>query len=346
MSTLPVRAAGEEKVDRRWLVEDAVPLVSSLMVHVGIIALGIMTYHAVRQMTMVSQAPAVIPSGTTDIAPDESFKALFPGPRDDDPTRPFTRDDVEVIRDDAQGIGRTATANIATLLASSGGAGESSDDQIALGAQTAFGHGLRGIGNGNGLDGAGTGDPGLARFGPGGGGGVDFFGPSGPPTQTVSKVVFLCDASGSMISKFDTLRQELRRAVDRLRPTQQFDIVFFSAERYVALDGQLLYALPENKRRAYDFLEKVAPHDSSNPIPGLRAAFSANPELIYMLTDGDFPNNPELLAEVKKLNARKRVRINTIAFIDPGEEYEKLLGRIATENGGTFKFVAEKDLAR
>jgi hypothetical protein len=100
------------------------------------------------------------------------------------------------------------------------------------------------------------------------------------------------------------------------------------------------------KRKAYDFLDKTAPHGSSDPIPGLKAAFAAQPQLIYMLTDGDFPNNAQLLEELRKLNKDKKVKINTIAFMDRGEEYEKLLKQIADENGGLFKFVSDTELQK
>src|SRR5258705_8105754 len=132
MSTVPVRA--EEGVSwRRQLVQDALPLVSSLMVHVGIIVLGVVTYQAVRQITTVARAPDVIPEGTMDITSDDSFKALFPGPREDDPSRQFTRDDVDVVRDDANGFGKTPTANIATMLASGGGSADTAEGLIAVG---------------------------------------------------------------------------------------------------------------------------------------------------------------------------------------------------------------------
>ena len=162
------------------------------------------------------------------------------------------------------------------------------------------------------------------------------------------KVVYLCDSSGSMMTKFDTLRQELQKAVDGLRPVQAFDVIFFSEDSYIAYDKQLAQAVPENKRRAYEFLEKTTCHGSSDPVPGIRAAFATNPQLIYMLTDGDFPNNQAVIEEIKKLNAARpgnqKVKINTIAFMDRGEEYEKLLKQIADENGGLFKFVTDNDL--
>jgi hypothetical protein len=148
-----------------------------------------------------------------------------------------------------------------------------------------------------------------------------------------------------MMNLFDTLRMELRKAVDTLKPIQSFDIIFFSEDSYVALDKQLLLAVPENKRKAYDFLDKTAPHGSSDPIPGLRLAFATNPQLMYLLTDGDFPNNAQIIEELKKLNANKKTKINTIAFGgEAGDDYHKFLDQIAKEHGGMFKHVREADL--
>jgi len=86
--------------------------------------------------------------------------------------------------------------------------------------------------------------------------------------------------------------------------------------------------------------------ETYSPIPGLRAAFAAEPQLIYLLTDGDFPNNTAVLEEIRKLNAARRVKINTIAFMDHGEEYERTLKQIADENGGVFRFVGEGELEK
>jgi hypothetical protein len=184
---------------------------------------------------------------------------------------------------------------------------------------------------------------GLAPWGPRGGGSNRIFEP--PSRQiNVSRIVYLCDASGSMMNKFDTLRIEMRKSIESLRPAHGFDVIFFQGDHFLALDKELLLAVPENKRKAFDFIDVTATRDSSDPIPGLRAAFATKPELIYMLTDGDFPNNNAVLEEIRRLNAAKSVRINTIAFMDRGEEYEKLLRTIAEENGGVFKFISDTDL--
>ncbi|MDB5321117.1 MAG: hypothetical protein JWN40_2748 [Phycisphaerales bacterium] len=346
MSTVPVRADSAGSAGSFWrkpFVQDVLPLLTSLMLHVGLIAIGLITYKAVRVMIDVSKVPTVIPESATPITLDAPTIPQFRGLADD-PTRRAEQDKIPDVPESATGLSDKRSV-VLTLTASGGGAGDNIDDAIALGLSKGFGAGKEGVGIGKQAGvGPGTeGGPGLAPFGiMGGGGNVDFI----IPGQRANRVIFLCDSSGSMMNKFDTLRQELRKAVDRLKGGQAFDIIFFSADRYVTLDNQLLLALPEAKRKAYDFLDKTAPYDSSDPIPGLRAAFATKPELIYMLTDGDFPNNAQVLAEIRTLNKDPKVKINTIAFMDRGEEYEKLLKQIAEENGGTFKFVAEQDLQK
>jgi Mg-chelatase subunit ChlD len=157
------------------------------------------------------------------------------------------------------------------------------------------------------------------------------------------RVVYVLDSSGSMMNKFETLRRLMRQAVDSLQRNQQFAIIFFSEDKFLALDRELLPAVPETKRKAYDFLDKTAPHGSSDPIPALQVAFRGNPDTVFLLTDGDFPNNDQVIQELRRLNKDKRVKINTIAFMDRGEAYERLLRQIADETGGTFRFVSQTD---
>jgi uncharacterized protein with von Willebrand factor type A (vWA) domain len=157
-------------------------------------------------------------------------------------------------------------------------------------------------------------------------------------------VVFLCDSSGSMMTKFDTLRKQIWGAVEALKPDQTFGLFFFSEDGFLGFDRKLVEPTAANKRKVLDFLGKTAPHGSSNPIPGIKAAFAAKPAMIYIVTDGDFPNNNEVLETLRKLNADKKVKVNTIAFIDRDESYEKFLKQLADENGGQFKYVGDRDV--
>jgi hypothetical protein len=342
---------GDDIVERTFwqspFVQDVLPFVTSLVLHILLIGLGILFYQAVRIVVDNTKVPVVIPDATI-IEGAEVGGIPHPGLGGDE-TRDAKQDQFKDIPPDSTGIAEKPSTSLQMAL-TGGGAGDNDDATIAVGASSgAFGKGSgTGIGSGSGV-GSGTGDGGgpLAPFGiPGGGGGI---GPKSPfmgVSGNAMKVVYLCDSSGSMMTKFDTLRQELRKACDTLKPIQSFDIMFFSEDGFVALDRQLMLAVPETKRKAYDFLDKTAPHGSSDPIPGLKAAFATQPQLIYMLTDGDFPNNAQVLEEIRKLNKDKKVKINTIAFMDRDESYEKFLKQVADENGGLFKFVSDAELQK
>jgi hypothetical protein len=157
---------------------------------------------------------------------------------------------------------------------------------------------------------------------------------------TAHRVVYLLDGSGSMMNKFDTLRKAVSSTVAALKPNQLFNVVVMHEDEGAPFSRQSLPATDANKKLFYAFIKKTQPHGSSDPIPALRYAFAQNPEAIYFLTDGDFPNNNQVIAEIARLNANHRTKIHTIAFGEHGEEYEKMLRRIADQNGGAFRYVA------
>ncbi len=180
-------------------------------------------------------------------------------------------------------------------------------------------------------------------FGPGGGGGGR--GGTGGGGGMIRSVVYVCDASGSMIDKFAALREQLRRSVGSLKPIQSFNVIFFRDERAAALSaGELLLAAPANQRKFEQFIDDINPSGQTDPIPALEIAFRQKPDLVWLLTDGDFPNNQAVIDFIRKRNKDARVRVNTIAFVDRGESYEKVLQTIATENRGSFKRVGEEEL--
>ncbi len=104
---------------------------------------------------------------------------------------------------------------------------------------------------------------------------------------------------------------------------------------------------PAHKRNAYKFLDDVTTSGTTDPIPGLTLAFAQHPQLVYLLTDGDFPDNKAVKEKIKELNRDHKVKINTIAFVnnqDTDTDFKALLSDIAKESGGTYKYVAENEL--
>jgi hypothetical protein len=332
-------------------VQNILPFATSIVVHAGILIIGIVFFYGIQYVSnkMPHQEEVIVPDASMiDNGPPGGVP--FQGLSNDPQHQAFQ--DKDPSAGTPQGWAEKKGTAI-DMKAAGGGDGDSNDSTIGVSALGGgFGHGKGGKGSGTGnFSGSGDGDGSgpLAMFGTPGGGGI---GPKGPVFGhggNAKKIAFVCDASGSMLNKFSTLRRELGNTVQGLRPIQSFNIIFFQEQGRTALsDGGLVMATPENKLKATNYLEdKVTPRGETNPIPGLELAFQQKPELIYLLTDGDFPDNNAVLKRITELNKDHRVKINTIAFVgeaDTDTDFQKLLDKIAKDNGGVYKFVKESDL--
>ena len=171
-----------------------------------------------------------------------------------------------------------------------------------------------------------------------------FFGTGG----TARDIVYVVDRSGSMLDTFDAVRKEMIRSITRLSPAQRFHVIFFATGKPKENPPhRLVPATVENKRIALKFLHEIIPEGQTDPIPALQRAFavlkaapgSKKGQLIYLLTDGEFPDNEKVLQEIRRLNARHTVHINTILHWHHSPDVMKVLQQIAKENKGIFKFV-------
>jgi hypothetical protein len=176
------------------------------------------------------------------------------------------------------------------------------------------------------------------------------------PAETLGarRIVFVCDATGTMLGlKFKLLQRQLIRAMGNLSREQSFNVIFFQggdneAEWRRPFSTKLEAADDATKEKARVFLEDHSVQGKgTNPLPALRMAFQQKPELVFFLTDGEFNNvvgYEQVLAEVRKLNGQKQVRVNTIAFISDDPKAEAVLRSMALEHDGTFTRVSERDL--
>jgi hypothetical protein len=332
-------------------VQDILPFATSVMFHAGIFIIGIVFFYGYKYVTKQAahQEEVVIPDASMiENGPPGGIPNQGLG---NDPNRQAFQDK-DPTGGTPQGWAEKKGTSI-EMKAAGGGEGDSNDPTIGVSLTGGGnGHGKNGKGGGIGdLSGSGDGDGSgaLAMFGTPGGGGI---GPKGPVFGhggNAKRIAFICDASGSMLNKFSTLRRELSNTVQGLRVIQAFNIIFFQEQSCTALDNnQLVMATPENKLKATNYLEdKVTPRGETNPIPGIELAFKQKPDLIYILTDGDFPDNAAVLKRIRELNRDHKVKINTIAFVgesDTDTEFMKLLQQIAKENAGNYKFVKESDL--
>ena len=174
---------------------------------------------------------------------------------------------------------------------------------------------------------------------------VKFYGLSDP----AKKIVYILDHGGSMLDTFDYLRAEAIQSVNALTPEQAFSVVMFS-ERGVAIYPQLQLATPEIKKdfvtKMQNFRAQGMSNDLLDPLKeSFEKAFAMRPEVIYFVTDGRF--DPRLIKEVTdRLNKDKKVRINTLAYVQNDPTSEDQLKDLARKNSGSYKFVSEKDLGK
>jgi len=149
-------------------------------------------------------------------------------------------------------------------------------------------------------------------------------------------IVFIIDASttmGQIGKRFERALTELRSSIEKLTAGHRFNIIFFS-DQALKWQEHMTVASPENKRSALEFVESMREFKGSGtlPVPPMKQAMEDNPEVIFLLTDGDFlsDDSAELLAMCKE----KKIRVYPIGFGD--KVNEPLLQKLADQSGGLY----------
>jgi hypothetical protein len=312
---------------RRW-VQNTLPWVTSLSIHVALFVLLLLTYKAAGSFFKVIQEQIIIPDAS--LAPDAGG---IPNPGLGNERDRQARQDADTVVNESNGFSQVKN-NLTDALVNTP-TGSASDQSPVL-------PGTPGAGVVNTATGA------LAQFGNPGGGQTGPHGRLFGHGGNAMKIVFVCDASGSMMTKMDLLKLELQKSVQQLQPVQAFDVFFFqeSAKGYVSLAPDMLMATAANKKKLYDFLQDVVGQGNTHVIPALTAVFNlpTKPDLVYLLTDGLFEDEtgPVVISAIEKLNVDKKVKINTILLLgerkelddEEMKEAQAVMEKIRKENGG------------
>ncbi|NBC11458.1 MAG: hypothetical protein GVY24_06945 [Planctomycetes bacterium] len=174
--------------------------------------------------------------------------------------------------------------------------------------------------------------------------GVGMYGAGG----NARTIVYVIDASGSLVDTLPFAIDELKNSLRNLIPEQRFSVVFFQESRALYPFPGMKPATAQNIKAVSQWLDsdEVVPHGSSNPKKALQIALSYRPDLIYILSDnitGDDQyaiDQKELLQFIEEHKQRKgaaKTRINTIQFLypDPLDTLEK----IAEKHEGEYRYV-------
>ena len=162
------------------------------------------------------------------------------------------------------------------------------------------------------------------------------------------RIVYVVDASGSMIGAFPMILEELRKSVENLSAAQSFAIIFFQRDQAVETPpgGQLVRATDENKGRTLEWIGRnILPSGRSSPLNALERAMALQPEVVFLLSSnitgsGRYEMNTDaLLAGLDALNpidpgvgSRKTI-INCVQFLE--EDPLDALKLIARRHGGS-----------
>ncbi|MEM6688045.1 MAG: vWA domain-containing protein, partial [Planctomycetota bacterium] len=162
--------------------------------------------------------------------------------------------------------------------------------------------------------------------------------------------VYLVDSSGSMGDAFDSARSELLASIDLLSSKQRFYVVFFDAEPdFMRItnpgvdESRSVYATDANKEALRRWAMRISKDRGRAPYDPLRFALELRPDVIFLLSDGEFPEGiAELLAEENRVDNLfgddgPVSIVHTIGY--HSREGAAIMKRIADANDGQYRYV-------
>lgn len=152
-------------------------------------------------------------------------------------------------------------------------------------------------------------------------------------------------------TRLDVAKKELTGVVANLRDSQALNVLSFNTLItdfvHTALGPpgaeeakSLAKLVPAVRARLAQFTGRLSPGGMTNLLGAIETAMQYSElDTIYLLSDGaptvGVTDHGQLLAEVERLNRRRRVKINTISF-DPEPEERRLLQALSDQNFGVY----------
>ncbi len=126
---------------------------------------------------------------------------------------------------------------------------------------------------------------------------------AGAHVTNARSLVYVIDASGSMMTWLPMVLDALELSLNRLSSSQRFAVIFFQRDRSIPVPPERLVKANEpNISRVMNWSNKGAnliPGGGSNPLSAMQKAFALDPDVIFLLSEGlDGTNGSELEADV------------------------------------------------
>jgi uncharacterized protein with von Willebrand factor type A (vWA) domain len=146
-------------------------------------------------------------------------------------------------------------------------------------------------------------------------------------------VVFVVDCSGSMGDgeRLARAKIELRRSINALQFPQRFTVIFYDDEPIPMPGTGLKSADTIAKDQFVAWLRLIDADGGTDPRSALMLAMSLQPDAIYLLSDGAFPEGT-----VEDVAARNRRKLPIHCIDLAGGAAGDHLRRIARDSGGQY----------
>ena len=160
------------------------------------------------------------------------------------------------------------------------------------------------------------------------------------------RFVYVFDRSASMAEPAGVplarAKNELLRSLDQLGDVQQFYVIFYNERMHMfapGAAGRLVFATADNRRAARRFVESVRAAGGTRHAEPLAAALRLAPDVIFMLTDGDGPDDLTEQEYARLAESLGRTRCLVVQFGGDGGVRSPRLARLAMQSGGEYKVV-------
>lgn len=167
-----------------------------------------------------------------------------------------------------------------------------------------------------------------------------------------ARIVFLIDASGSLVDSLPQMVVWLNEALQTVESDERFAVYFFKADKPIAVKpaGMLKPSRELLGQLRKDWLDPdavpVFPSGRSNPAKAIAQAMTHKPTDLYLLSDDAFAmhaagvTTPQAIDLVTQALGDNKVRIHGVQFFYRGEN--NILETLAEQTDGTFEFVRER----
>ena len=187
--------------------------------------------------------------------------------------------------------------------------------------------------SGEGING---GSQGIGKTGTGNSATTSFYGVRG----TGNRFAFVCDVSGSMRgAPFQRLLRELQESITRLPPHAQFYVVFFNENVFPLYWPQSVAttvpAIAAHKARLQTWMSLVSPEGETYAFEAIKTAFNVNPDTIFLLSDGAFDDEMQVMNAFKSMGQQRPISVHTVSI----GRSSFVLQQIAGMNRGLYREV-------